>query len=118
MAQSSFVVGATTVLFSWLDRGPQYTKQNNTDVWSGKILLASSAAVASLAGLWREIVVEPVDASSGDGFVVDYNGPTNPSGTFTESDGGTHTAVLSRFSRTVWNVDNYHEVQVEFTRVA
>lgn len=120
MALSSFVVGATTVSFGWLDHGPQYRKENNTDVYSGRILLNSAADVVNLASLFREISVEAVDASSGSGFVVDYNGVSaaNPSGTFTESDGTTLTAILSKFSRTVWNVEDHHEVQVEFTRVA
>lgn len=118
MAQSSFQVGAVTVLFNWLDRGPAYNKRDNTDVYSGRILLNATADVVALAGLFREIAVEPIDASSGSGFVVDYNGTADPSGTFIQSDGTTLTAVLSHFGRTVWNVENHHEVQVEFTRVA
>lgn len=124
MAQCQFVVGATTVVFGWLHRGPNQQKRNNTDVYSGRVLLSGSGATtplqqeASLAGLWREIAVRPIDASSGTGFVVDYNGVTDPSGTLTLADGTTVTAVLSAFTRGVWNVLDYQECDVEFTRVA
>jgi hypothetical protein len=118
MALSTFVVGAVSVSFGWLDHGPQYGKRNNTDIYSGRILLNAAADVVALAGLFREIAVEPIDSSSGTGFVVDYNGTADPSGVFTQSDGTNLTAVLSGFSRTVWNVEDHHELQVEFTRVA
>lgn len=118
MAASTFVVGGTSVSFNWLEHGPQYGKRDNTDVYSGRILIYAAADVVTLASLFREIAVEPVDASSGSGFVVDYNGTADPTGTLTQQDGTTVTAILSHFSRTVWNVEDHHEVQVEFTRVA
>lgn len=124
MAQCQFVSGAVTVVFGWLNHGPQQAKRNNTDVYAGRLLLSGSGATtplqqeSALAGLWREIAVRPIDLSSGTGFVVDYNGVTDPSGTLTLADGSTLTAVLTAFTRGVWNVNDYQECDAEFTRVA
>lgn len=122
MAASNFgaVAGVGGVNFNWLNRGPQRSVQDNTDVYSGTIVVLGTTPVvdaATMAAYKRDIAIRPIPASSGTGFYADYNGTADPSHTLTLSDGSTLVAVLTKFQRTKWQPTDPQECDVEFTRV-
>lgn len=124
MAVTTFTVGAVIVHFQWTSGGPDKTTENNVDVYRGTAIFAmQTGAITSALGesekmppLRRDIIIRPVDASSGAAVFIDYNG-TNPSGVLILQDGTTITAVLTVFHRTIWR-NEYIEAEVEFKKVA